>query len=57
MLSEGRRPAIAGRVHRQRKIGVKPGDLLPSVTLRSTAGRDVDVAGHAEAVIEVVRQL
>ncbi len=47
MLSEGRRPAIAGRVHRQGKIRVKPGDLLPSVTLHSTAGREVDVAAEA----------
>lgn len=47
MLSEGRQPAIAGRVHRQGKIGVKPDDLLPAVTLHSTAGREVDVAAEA----------
>ena len=47
MLSEGKQPAIAGRVHRQGRISIRPGDLLPSVTLHSTAGRDVDVLGEA----------
>jgi peroxiredoxin Q/BCP len=32
---------------RQGKVQTKPGDLLPSVTLRSTAGREVDVAAEA----------
>jgi len=34
-------------MRRRGKIGVKPGDLLPSVTLHSTAGRDVDVVAEA----------
>ena len=34
-------------MRRQGRISIRPGDLLPSVTLHSTAGRDVDVLGEA----------
>ncbi len=34
-------------MRRQGRIKIRPGDLLPSVTLHSTAGREVDVATEA----------
>ena len=34
-------------MRRQGRISIRPGDLLPSVTLHSTAGRDVYVAAKA----------
>ena len=34
-------------MRRQGRISIRPGDLLPSVTLHSTAGRDVDVLAEA----------
>ena len=48
-LAEGEvmKGAIWGQMHRQGRISIRPGDLLPSVTLRSTAGRDVDVVAEA----------
>ncbi len=38
---------IGGQVRRRGKVSIRPGDRLPPVTLRSTAGRNVDLAAEA----------
>ena len=44
---------VVGRVHRQGRIRIQPGDRLPSVTLHSTGNRDIDLAAEA-AVSHVI---
>ncbi len=50
---EGTTGEVVGRVHRQGRIRIRPGDRFPSVTLHSTGNRDIDLAAEA-AVYHVI---